>query len=222
MNGGFGKIFPRLFTGSLMGDGQAQLVMAYAIANAGADHEVELNPGIMAACFGPMMDISDIAGAIKRLASPHEQSSSKAEEGRCIVPRGPNIYFLVNHEQHRDGRADPERLRAQKAAWARKNRGSRESKPAPSPSTVTSEYGISSPKTPARLTAPTAPPVRDLPFQANPDKRVFIPKDQHRAYTDFSTREEMMKYLEEDCGWKTWFAREEVTKEFLRLSLIHI
>jgi len=122
MNMGYGKVYPRLFTGSLSGDSDAQLVMTYAIANAGADHEVEFNLKVMAACFGPKITIPDIEAAIQRLCDPHPDSTSPKEEGRCLLPKGPRVYFLVNHEQHRDRGVDPERVRAQKAAWAKKHR----------------------------------------------------------------------------------------------------
>lgn len=110
---GYGKIFGGMFTGSMMGAGPVVFaVMSYAIANAGRDHRLEINPALVAAMLG--CDTEDVEAALVYLTSPDPRSRSEAEEGRRLLHEGAFTYFVVNHEYYRDQISKAENAARQK------------------------------------------------------------------------------------------------------------
>lgn len=98
-------------------------VLAYAIANARPpEGDVELNPKLLAILIGE--EEERISQAMEYLSAPDEQSRSRAEEGRRIVPIGGFTYRLVNWLEHRFGREAGDR----KEYFAQKQREYRERK----------------------------------------------------------------------------------------------
>lgn len=73
-------------------------VWAYALANTGSTHQVELNPKLLCAVIG--CRIERIEAAIEFLCAPDVKSKSKIEEGRRLVKVGEFEYFVPNHEAY--------------------------------------------------------------------------------------------------------------------------
>jgi len=112
-NVGYGKAFPEMFTGSMMGAGGTVFaVWTYAITNARKTHHVELNPRLLASLIGePEGAIRD---AITYLSSPDPNSRSKEHQGKRIIKTGQFEYFIVNHKHWSDIRTDEERREAKR------------------------------------------------------------------------------------------------------------
>lgn len=127
----YGKIFGKMFDGSLYGKGWGPLlVMSYVIANAVPDREVgtqvELNPKALADKFGESED--EVKKAIEFLCNPDPDSTSTEEGGRRLIKIGAFAYRVVNGAKYRAIR-DEEARRAQVRTAvarhrARKNRNS--------------------------------------------------------------------------------------------------
>lgn len=102
INSSFGKIFERMFEGSLAGTGAPVIaVMAYVIAKQqpvgvlGKQHtEVFLNPILVGAAIGEPQDV--VIKAIEFLCKPDEHSTSPDQDGRRLVQVAPYQYLVVN------------------------------------------------------------------------------------------------------------------------------
>ncbi len=118
----YGKIFEKMFEGSLYGKGWGPLlVMSYLIAHAVPDKEVgtqvELNPKAMADKFGESEE--DVRKAIEFLCGPDPDSTSTADGGRRLVKVGAFSYRVVNGAKYRAIRDEEERRRQNREAQAR-------------------------------------------------------------------------------------------------------
>lgn len=99
----YGKIFDRVFTGSMYGSGPVVFaVWAYVIANTEPPGVVELNQKLLAACIGTSTE--DIKAAIDYLMQPDSDSQNTDEDGRRIVHLAGLMYRVVSFEKYRDMR----------------------------------------------------------------------------------------------------------------------
>lgn len=104
----YGKHHDTTYSGSMFGAGLAVFaVWGYVIANTRADHRVELNARVLAACLGGPVD--EIRAAIEILCGPDPESRSKEHGGRRLVREGEYLYFVVNHNAYRDMRSNEDR-----------------------------------------------------------------------------------------------------------------
>lgn len=116
----YGKAFEQMYTGSMIGAGPVVFaVWGYAIANAGRDHTVELNPTLLAFILGCAEE--EVERAIVYLEAPDPRSRSADEEGRRIIHQEAFTYFMVNHEKYREI-SKQEQLRESSAERARRYR----------------------------------------------------------------------------------------------------
>ena len=104
----FGKAFASMYTGSMMGAGaHVFAVWTYAIANAGRNHAVHLNPDHLAMVIG--MTVDEAKTALEFLLSPDPKSQSPAEDGRRLRHDGGYWYSLVNGPHYRGIRDEADR-----------------------------------------------------------------------------------------------------------------
>ena len=104
----YGKYFASAFTGSMFGAGPVVFaVWSYVIANTDQEHNVELNPLLLAACLGTTPD--EVAKAIDYLTGPDHRSRSPENSGARMVRIGAFSYFVVNHGKYRAIRNEDER-----------------------------------------------------------------------------------------------------------------
>ncbi len=99
----YGKIFPQLYTGSMVGSGFAAFALwGYIISNARVDENssIELNPVLLAAVFGESK--ARIKKAIEFFCKPDLRSRSPVEGGRRLVKEGEFLYRVVNLEAWRN------------------------------------------------------------------------------------------------------------------------
>lgn len=124
----YGKIFDKLWTGSLCNAGAVvQLTFIYAIANADTDGYVELNPVPLAFLFGGCTPEA-VRTALDVLTSPDPDSASSREEGRRLVREGQFLYRVVNYLDYRRVR-DQESRRAYKREWMAEHRAKQKESP---------------------------------------------------------------------------------------------
>ena len=110
----YGKLYERLYTGSMVGKGCVLFaLMPYVISKqypasreVGAPMLVELNADLLALIFGA--SVGEVTKAIEFLCSPDPKSRSKEEEGKRLVREGQYLYRVVNGRYYRD-LADEER-----------------------------------------------------------------------------------------------------------------
>ena len=144
----YSKLFPGMFTGSMMGSGAAVFaVMTYAIANADEKGMVELNPQLLAAVIGESKELIELA--IESLMKPDYKSRSPEEKGKRIIKEGQFLYRLVNYQKYRSIRDEEARLEYQRD-WDHKHRPSGHRRHSPTQSD-------------------TVRPVRQSPTQADTD-----------------------------------------------------
>jgi hypothetical protein len=113
----FGKIFTSMFTGSMRGKGDLQIVWTYMIANASADGICDFMPQCIADATGKPLDL--INRCIEELESPDPLSRTVRDSGRRIRKLDENRpwgWQIVNHEMYRtiacrDAMREAERLR---------------------------------------------------------------------------------------------------------------
>lgn len=114
----YGKIFPAMWTGSLMGKGSVtQNLMSYAVSNCDADGCVELNATLLSCLFGDPKD--KVEEAITHLCSPDPESRTPDEDGRRLTREGQFLYHIVNYCKYRDLRDLDKRREQTKEAMRR-------------------------------------------------------------------------------------------------------
>lgn len=120
----YGKVFDTLFTGSMRGKGDLQLVFMYMISNATADGICDFTPQCIADATGK--PISLIETCITELESRDEMSRTRTDDGRRIRKLDadrPWGWEIINHEMYRkiasrEAMKEVERLR--KRAYRKK------------------------------------------------------------------------------------------------------
>lgn len=98
----YGKIFATIFTGSMRGQSDLQLVFINMIATCDEDGVVDKVPRAIAEETG--LPIERVNAAIKELSSPDEMSRSQEHQGRRIVLIDPNRTWgwqIVNYATYR-------------------------------------------------------------------------------------------------------------------------
>ncbi len=98
----YGKIFSTLFTGSMRGQTNNQLVFIYLIANCTSDGVCDFLPQVIADATGLPLD--DVMESIKCLENPDLMSRTTQDEGRrlrLIDPERPWGWQIINHEHYR-------------------------------------------------------------------------------------------------------------------------
>jgi hypothetical protein len=124
----FGKIFASLWTGSMCGKADAQLVFVYILANADADGMFDQTPEVIATLTG--LSLEQVEAALALLTAPDPRSRSKAEEGRRLLLVDPARgwgWFIVNYAKYREMRDEEQRREQNRLAtrrWREKQSGS--------------------------------------------------------------------------------------------------
>lgn len=96
----YGKIFERMYTGSMMGSGAMMFaVWPYVIAHMKPNRDrtvftVELNAQLMAVLIGE--EASEIEGVLARCCEPDGSSRTPDKDGRKLVKLGTYLYEVVN------------------------------------------------------------------------------------------------------------------------------
>jgi hypothetical protein len=109
----YGKIFERMFTGTMYGSGPVVFaVWAYVIANARPPGVVSLNPKLLASTIG--CSTEEIREAIEFLMRPDPESATTDEQGRRLVHIGSLDYHVVSWQKYRDMRDEDERREYQR------------------------------------------------------------------------------------------------------------
>lgn len=104
----YGKIFESTFTGSMFGAGPTVFALwAYVIANANKDHQVEINPRMLAACLGTTDE--DVEAALAVLTRPDPRSRTPDHDGVRLLHVSAFTYHVVNHDKYRKIRNEEER-----------------------------------------------------------------------------------------------------------------
>ena len=112
----YGKIFDRVFTGSMYGSGPVVFaVWAYVIANTEPPGVIELNPRLLAACIGTSTE--DIKAALDYLTSPDDDSQNTAEQGRRLVQISGLMYQVVSFDKYRKLQSAEDRREYHRAYW---------------------------------------------------------------------------------------------------------
>lgn len=101
----YGKIFDKMYEGSMMGSGaHVFAVMGYVISHMqpGFDREeyVHLNPKLLSAVIGESQEV--IQKAIDYLTAPDPDTTSPGEDGRRLVLTTPFMYRVVNGRHYRE------------------------------------------------------------------------------------------------------------------------
>lgn len=81
--GGFAKVFASLWEGTLYGQGAAQLVFVYLLANCDASGVVDVTPQVIAGATG--FDLEVVREALRKLEAEDPESRTPDEGGRRIV-----------------------------------------------------------------------------------------------------------------------------------------
>ena len=120
----YGKLFKKMFTGSMVGKGAPVFaMMSYVIANMAPDKEGEefviLNPTILAATIGE--PIAVIEGAIATLCAPDDGTDTPGHDGCRLVKKAPFLYWVVNGKLFR-GIIDEDDAREKAAERQRRHR----------------------------------------------------------------------------------------------------
>ena len=113
----YGKVFDSLFTGSMRGKGDVQLVFIYMISNASEDGIFDQTPQCIADATGK--PLSTISACIATLEAPDEMSRTRTDNGRRIRrldDERPWGWQIVNHAHYRqianrEAMKEAERLR---------------------------------------------------------------------------------------------------------------
>lgn len=113
----YGKLFKKLYTGSMVGKGFAVFsLMPYVISHMEPDKEGEefvvLNPEILATTFGATE--KEVQKAIEFLCAPDPKTDTEGNEGRRLMPRSRYLFWVVNGKFYR--RIQDEEDRREKAA----------------------------------------------------------------------------------------------------------
>jgi hypothetical protein len=98
----YGKIYPSLYRGSMIGAGPVAFALwPYIITNARPDDGslIDLNPELISAIIG--CKPSEIQSAIDFLCAPDDRSRTPTSNGCRLIKRSPLTYFVVNLEQYR-------------------------------------------------------------------------------------------------------------------------
>jgi hypothetical protein len=96
----YGKLFERMYTGSMMGAGAMMFaVWPYVIAHMKPNRErtvftVELNTALIAVLIGESEE--KIAEVIQKCCEPDLKSRTSDSEGRKLIKKGPYLYEVVN------------------------------------------------------------------------------------------------------------------------------
>ena len=125
----YGKLFTSLFTGSMRGKGDLQLVWAYMISNATEEGDCDFMPQCISDATGKPLEI--IEACLRELESPDPLSRTRTDDGRrirLINTERPWGWHLVNFEMYRniatrEAMKDAERLR-KRAYREKKNESS--------------------------------------------------------------------------------------------------
>jgi len=99
----YGKVFSSLFTGSMRGKGDLQLVFAYMISNATADGTCDFTPQCIADATGKPLEL--INDCIKELENEDHMSRTRKDDGRrirLIDDSRPWGWEIINHKMYRD------------------------------------------------------------------------------------------------------------------------
>lgn len=118
----YGKIFASLFTGSMRGKGDLQLVFMYMLANASRDGVCDFMPQCIADATGKTIEV--VQDSLRQLESPDNMSRTKTEDGRRIKridDERPWGWVIVNYEMYRQI-ADRDAMRAIERDRKRKQR----------------------------------------------------------------------------------------------------
>jgi len=120
MNTGYGQLYQRAYTGSLVGSGAMVFaVWPYVIANTNPRNSlVELNATVLATILGE--PVERVEEAIERLCQPDPRSRTKTEGGRRLIKRDEFTYFVVNFAYYRDIHRRDERNAYQAELMARR------------------------------------------------------------------------------------------------------
>jgi len=153
----YGKLFERMYTGSMMGSGAMMFaVWPYIIAHMKPNRDrtvftVELNAALMAVLIGE--DEAEIADIIKQCCEPDLKSRTPDKEGRKLIKLSEYLYEVVNgnvYDQIRRAEDLKEGNRRRQAKFYQKK---------------TSENGAPEPATP--------PPEKPATFPTNIDTESF-------------------------------------------------
>jgi hypothetical protein len=107
-NNMYGKIFESTFTGSMYGAGPVVFALwSYVIAHADQDHQVEINPRMLAPCLGTTVD--EVEAALAVLVGPDPRSRTPDHAGARMIHVSAFVYHVVNHEKYRSIRNEDER-----------------------------------------------------------------------------------------------------------------
>lgn len=117
----YGKIFERVFTGSMYGSGPVVFATwAYVIANADPPGVVELNPRLLAGCIGTSTE--EIRAALDFLCKPDAESQNEDENGCRLVHMGGHLFRVVSFEKYRKLQSAEDRRAYHREYWhKRKN-----------------------------------------------------------------------------------------------------
>ncbi len=113
----YGKIFASLFTGSMRGKGDLQLVFTYMISNATEEGICDFTPQCISDATGKPIDL--IERCLTELESPDEMSRTRSDDGRRIRkldPSRPWGWHIINYQMYRsiatrEAMKEAERLR---------------------------------------------------------------------------------------------------------------
>lgn len=121
----YGKIFSKIYTGTLYGHWEAIVTFQQMIVLADADGIVDMTPQAM--CAATSIPIEIIEKGIKKLSEPDEYSRTPGEDGRrivCIDEHRPWGWQIVNHSKYKKLR-DADEVREQNRVRAQRFRDKR-------------------------------------------------------------------------------------------------
>jgi len=115
----YGKIFAKLYRGSMVGAGiEVFALMPYIITEGMPDKVhggyIEMNPVLIAAIFGTTPE--RIEKAIEYLCSPDPDTTTPGDDGRRLVKLGPFSYRIVNYAHYKAIRNEEERREQNRVA----------------------------------------------------------------------------------------------------------
>lgn len=118
----FGLIRRSIFNSSLAENVRARHLFMDMITLAGGERALEMGPKQISLRTG--IPLEHVVEDLEYLLAPDPYSATTDHEGRRLLPLDPDNanagYIIVNLDKHKS--MTPERERARKAAWARKNR----------------------------------------------------------------------------------------------------
>jgi len=137
----YGKIFNTLFTGSMRGKGDLQLVFMYLISNATADGICDFTPQCISDATGKPLDL--IHACIEELQTPDEMSRTRTDNGRRIALLDDGRTWgwrIINYDMYRkigsgDDLRTAERLRKREYRDKKKRECPKVSRTSPGPFT---------------------------------------------------------------------------------------